>query len=69
MGHTGGGHERSADESILEELRVAVALGLEAARRGELHDGEAFFETLEAEEQLRESQEKRNSRPAEEQQP
>jgi len=37
-------------EMRLEEARKQIAVGLEAARRGDLHDGEAFFRELEREE-------------------
>ena len=38
-------------EIRVEELRKQIAIGLEAARSGDLHEGEAFFEELEHEAQ------------------
>ncbi len=44
-----------AREAIVEDLRQRIASGMAQARRGELSDGEAFFEPLEKQERRRQA--------------
>jgi antitoxin ParD1/3/4 len=44
-----------AREAIVEDLRQRIASGMAQARRGELSDGEAFFDLLEKQDRRRQA--------------